>query len=112
MFYVVILKTDTPNKPYAVHLTKLVKKFEQKAIFKMFTKQFADSPKEYYVVPLEKNGKPRNFYSKKAAIFKINNLSHDHGYFVKYRGNTWEPYVKPVRVRKQPANKQLSLIHI
>ena len=106
LFYVVILKTDTPDKPLAAHLTKLKEKHRQKQIFKMFTQKFADYPKEYYVVPLEKKGKLRNFYTKKAALDMINNLSHEHGYYVKYRGNTWAPYVKPTLVRKQPKNKQ------
>ena len=112
MFYVVILKTDTPNKPFAVHLTQLTKRYEQKAVFKMFTKQFAANCKEYYVNPLVKNGKQRNFYTKSAALAMVRNLANEHGYYVKQPGNTWKPHIKKKTVRKAPVNKQYEVTPI
>ena len=107
MFYVVILKTDTPNKPYAIHLTRLVKKFEQKAVFKVFMKKHSEHPKEYYVEAVEKKGKPRGFYSKQGCLKTVQKLAQEHGYFVRYPGNTWDIYKKIVKVRrKPPPNKQ------
>ena len=110
LFYVVIFKTDIPNKPSAVHLTKLKAKYRQKQVFKMFSKQFAENGKEYYVVSLEKDGKPRNFYSKKAALEKVRKLALEHGYFVKLPKNTWGKSVEPTKpARKKPANKQFEV---
>ena len=107
LFYVVTLKTDTPDKPSAVHLTKLKAKYRQKQVFKMFTRQFAENSKEYYIVHLEKDGKPRNFYTKKAAMEMVHKLAKEHGYFVKLPKNTWGKYaVPPPKARKKPANKQ------
>ena len=102
LFYVVILKTDTPNKPFAVHLTKLKKKFRQKAVFKFFMKEHSSNPKEYHVESLTKNDKPRNFYSKKAAVAMCQKLSLEHGYYVRNTGNTWSPFEKPETSRKPP----------
>ena len=112
MFYVVVLKTDTPNKAHAIHLTKLPQKYRQKAVFQSFMKNHSDSPKEYYVESLEKKGKPRNFYSKKAAQNMVFKLAEEQGYFVRLPKNTWGVYKKIQKVRKQPANKQYPVDHI
>ena len=107
VFYVVVLKTDTPNKPFAIHQTKLKAKYRQKQIFKMFTRQFAENPKEYYAVSLEKNGEPRMFYVKKKALATVRKLAQEHNYYVKLPKDTWGTYVEPVKPpRKKPANKQ------
>ena len=54
MFFVITLKTDTIDKPHAIHLTKLTAKFRQKAVFQSFLKNHAETPKEYYVESLVK----------------------------------------------------------
>ena len=112
MFYVIILKTDTPNKTHAVHLTKLKAKFRQKAVFKSFLKKHADSPKEYFVESLEKGGKPKNFYSKKAALSMVHKQAEANGYFVRLPQNTWGVYNKIQKVRKQPPNEQYEVTPI
>ena len=107
MFYVVVLKTDTPDKPYAIHYTKLVKNYERKGIFKMFSKEFAEHSKEYYIECLKKNDTPSKFYVKKRVIEKVHKLAQAHGYFVKLPKNTWGKYaIPPPKPRKKPANKQ------
>ena len=107
MFFVITLKTDNVNKPHAIHLTKLKEKYRQKAVFQSFLKKHAETPKEYYVESLQKKGKPRNFYSKQAALNTVRKLAEEHGYHVRLPKNTWGVYKKLVKVRKKPrANEQ------
>ena len=107
MFFVITLKTDSVNKPHAIHLTKLKEKYRQKAVFQSFLKNHAETPKEYYVESLQKKGKPRNFYSKQAALNTVRKLADEHGYHVRLPKNTWGVYKKLEKVRKKPrANEQ------
>ena len=106
MFFVITLKTDSVNKPHAIHLTKLKEKYRQKAVFQSFLKNHAETPKEYYVESLQKKGKPRNFYSKQAALNTVRKLADEHGYHVRLPKNTWGVYKKLVKLRKKRANEQ------
>ena len=102
VFYVSVLKTDTPNKPYAIHLSKLKEKYRQKQRFQLFLKTYSEHPKEYYIDPLVKKGKPQTFYCKKAALKMVHKLAQEHGYFVRYPGDKWGIYKKIVKVRRKP----------
>ena len=115
MFFVVLLKTQTPDKPTAIHYTALVKKFEQKGVFRMFIRENSNHPKEYSVECIMKDGKPRGFYKKNGCKSMVNKLAEENGYFVRYRGNTWGLYKKVVKVRKKlkpPKNPQYEVAPI
>ena len=106
VFYVVILKTDTPNKPHAINVTTQKVKHRQKQVFTAFIKQFAANRNEYYVESLEKKGNPRKFYVKARAFKMRNQLAVEHGYYVRFK-NTWGKYVEPTKPsRKKPPKKQ------
>ena len=106
VFYVVILKTDTPNKPHAINVTTQKVKHRQKQVFTAFIKQFAANRNEYYVESLEKKGNPRKFYVKAKAFKMRNQLAVEHGYYVRFK-NTWGKYVEPAKPsRKKPPKKQ------
>ena len=49
------------------------------AVFQSFLKKHAENRKEYYVESLQKNGKPRNFYSKRAALNTVRKLAEENG---------------------------------
>ena len=107
MYFVITLKTDTVDKPHAIHITKLKAKYRQKGVFQTFLKNHAEHPKEYYVNSLQKKGKPRNFYSKQAALNTVRKLAEENGYHVRLPKNVWGVYKKLDKVRKKPrANKQ------
>ena len=106
MYFVITLKTDTADKPHAIHITQLKDKFRQKAVFQSFLKKHAENRKEYYVQSLVKKGKPRNFYSKKAALNTVRKLADEHGYHVRLPKNTWGVYKTLVKVRKKRANEK------
>ena len=102
MYFVITLKTDTVDKPHAIHVTKLKAKFRQKAVFQTFLKNHAEHPKEYYVQSLEKKGKPRNFYSKKAALNTVRKLAEENGYHIRLPKNVWGVYKKLEKLRQKP----------
>ena len=102
MFFVIMLKTQTPDKPIAIHYTSLVKSFEQKAVFRFFIRENSNHPKEYSVECLMKDGNPRCFYKKSGCKRMVNKLAEANGWFVRSRGNTWALYKKIVKVRKKP----------
>ena len=106
MYFVITLKTDTVDKPHAIHITQLKDKFRQKAVFQSFLKNHAEHSKEYYVHSLVKKGKPRNFCSKKAALNTVRKLADEQGYHVRLPKNTWGVYKKLVKLRKKRANEK------